>query len=200
MKEELRKKYALMSIGALAACIAAIILLLRSVAKNSNEPDVVTLVIAVFLMSAGALTGFHVKKKRKEADEQGTRPQEEAVDEEWEALLDHFYDMEREDEFYSCLEAHGPIETVDDYEHSVAAFEKNTSEAVNAGSKEYIWRANRDSDVCIRCRRYNGKRFAWNNPPRGGHPGCAPGCRCEAEPVMPLERPRSGARTKAARS
>ena len=56
MKEEQRKKYALMSIGALAACIAAIILLMRSAAENSSEPDIVTLVIAVFLMSAGAMT------------------------------------------------------------------------------------------------------------------------------------------------
>ena len=200
MKEEQRKKYALMSIGALAACIAAIILLVRSAAKNSSEPDIVTLIIAVFLMSAGAMTGFYVKRKRKEATKQEMSPQKEAVDEEWEALLDHFYDMEREDEFYSCLEAHGPIETVDDYEHSAALFEEARSEAVAAGSKEYIWRANRDRDVCMRCRRYNGKRFAWNNPPRGGHPGCAPGCRCEAEPVMPLERPHSGVRAKSSKS
>lgn len=29
-----------------------------------------------------------------------------------------------------------------------------------------------------------GKRFRWNNPPEGGHPGKRPGCRCTARAVI----------------
>lgn len=196
MDEQTKKKYALMAVGATGACVAAIILLVRSAIKSGGEPDTPTTIVAVFLMSAAAVVAFWVKKKRKDAMELEKNPPPEPVDEEWEALLDYFYDMEREDEFYSCLEAYGEIEYVDDYEDSVAAFENVKAKAVAAGSKEYIWRTSRDQEVCIRCRRQNGKRYGWNSPPRGGHPGCAPGCRCEAEPVMQAERPRAAAARK----
>jgi len=198
MDEQTKRKYALLAIGATGACVAAIILLVRSAIKSGGEPDTATAVVAVFLMSAAAVVAFWVKKKRKDAIELEKNPPPEPVDEEWEALLDYFYDMEREDEFYSCLEAYGEIEYVDDYEDSVAAFEQVKAQALAQGSKEYIWRTSRDQDVCNRCRRQNGKRYNWNTPPRGGHPGCAPGCRCEAEPVIAVDRSRSnaGGRTK----
>lgn len=200
MDEQTRKKYALLAIGATAACIAAIILLVRSAIKSGGEPDTATTVVAIFLMSAGAIAAFWVKRKRKEEVELEKKTPAEPVDEDWEALLDYFYDMDRENEFYSCLEAYGQIEYVDDYEDSVGAFEKIKAEAIAAGSKEYIWRSIRDQDVCTRCRRQNGKRYGWDSPPRGGHPGCAPGCRCKAEPVLSVDRVRRASRGKAKKS
>lgn len=188
MDQETRRKYALMALGATGACIGAIILLVRSALGNKGEPDSTTIAISVALLAIAAVVAFYVRLKRSEAIEREKNPPREPVDEEREALLDYFYDMEREKEFYSCLESGSPIDYVDDYEDGVAGFEKVKSEAVAAGSTAYIWRTSRDNTVCLRCRRLNGKRYAWNNPPLGGHPGCAPGCRCRAEPVMPSTR------------
>lgn len=192
MKESPKKNRALMAVGAIASCIAAIILLVKSALDNDGEPNTATFVIATLLMGVGVVLAFYVKKKRNDEIALEMNPTPEPLDEEWDALMDYFYDMNREDEFYSCLEAYGPIEYIDDYEDGIAAFEAVETEAEAVGSKEYIWRTNRDREVCQRCRRYNGKRFAWNDAPLGDHPGCAPGCRCLAEPVMPLDRPRSG--------
>lgn len=197
MDKQKQKKLAILAVGATGACVAAIILLVRSALTNKGEPDTLTTVIAVFLMGAATVIAFWVKRKRKEAIEHEKNPPPEPIDEEWEALLDHFYDMDREEEFYTCLESGGPIDYVEDYEDAVEIFEEAKSEAQAAGSAEYIWRTSKDNEVCLRCRRLNGRRYAWDNPPRGGHPGCAPGCRCEAEPVLPAARPRPAAPPKA---
>ena len=125
-------------------------------------------------------------RQQKKALEAPQKVEEEEVDEEYEELADSFYLMDKEDEFYTCLENDGPIE---DYAKTSAAFAKSRDEALKAGSKEYIWRSSKDIDVCLRCRRNNGRRFNWNEEPKGGHPGCAPGCRCLAEAVLPLQRP-----------
>ena len=170
------------------ACIAAIILLWRSAMRNAGDPDSLTTAIAVLLMATAAVTAFYVRKRGKEEKERAENPPPPPVDEDREALLDYFHDMGREKEFYVCLESGAPIQYVDDYEDGVAAFEAIKAQALAEGSLAYIWRTCRDNQVCLRCRRLNGKRYTWEQPPLGGHPGCAPGCRCRPEPVMPAGR------------
>jgi len=70
-----------------------------------------------------------------------------------------------------------------------AIFERDRRNASAAGSTQYIWRSCGDEDVCAACATKNGKRFAWNSMPIGGHPGqsgCCPSgwCRCYAEAVI----------------
>lgn len=180
-----KKSHALLAAAATGASIAAVFILIRSAMRNNAEMDVLTTAIALVLMSFSMISAFYVRRKRKEEEFAASLPQEEEIDEEFEAFLDKLYDMEREDEFYSCLDNDGPIE---DYEQTKQAFEKIKSESMSKGSTEYIWRTRRDLDVCIRCRRNNGKRIGWNDTIRGDHPGCAPGCRCLPEPVMPQLR------------
>ncbi len=49
----------------------------------------------------------------------------------------------------------------------------------------YIWRTRRDGKVRASHAANDGKIFAWNNPPKTGHPGEDYGCRCIAEPYKP---------------
>lgn len=49
----------------------------------------------------------------------------------------------------------------------------------------YIWRTMRDGDVRSAHSSREGQVFSWDNPPEGGHPGEAHGCRCWAEPYEP---------------
>jgi hypothetical protein len=61
--------------------------------------------------------------------------------------------------------------------------------ALRAGSKKYIWRTSGDGNVCPECAKNEGKLFAWDEPPIGGHPGetaCCSSewCRCFAEPIV----------------
>ena len=166
--------------------MASLIVLVHSASKNTQEPDPTAAIIAIALMSVGIFAAYQVHRQQKKALEAAQKVEEEEVDEEYEELADSFYLMDKEDEFYTCLENDGPIE---DYAKTSAAFAKSRDEALKAGSKEYIWRSSKDIDVCLRCRRNNGRRFNWNEEPKGGHPGCAPGCRCLAEAVLPLQRP-----------
>lgn len=59
-----------------------------------------------------------------------------------------------------------------------------------SGITHYRWRSMGDERTCPTCRKRDGKRFAWANPPPGGHPGegacegCGH-CRCFAEPIFP---------------
>lgn len=188
--KKLAPKSRLPAFIAAAASMASLIILVHSASKNPQEPDPTATIIAIALMSMGIFAAYQVRKQQKIALEAAQKlEQDEAngeVDEEREELADTFYLMDREDEFYTCLENDGPIE---DYAATSAAFAKAREQALRAGSKEYIWRKNKDADVCLRCRRNNGRRFNWNVEPKGGHPGCAPGCRCLAEAVMPLHRP-----------
>ncbi|MBQ4132166.1 MAG: minor capsid protein [Desulfovibrionaceae bacterium] len=194
--KNVKKKLARIAVGAMIACVGAIILLWRSAMENAGEPDTASTAAAILLMAAATVAAFYVRKKSKEEIERAENPPPEPVDEDWEALVDYFYDMDREKEFYSCLKSGAAIQYVDDYEDGVAAFEKAKAEAVAAGSAEYIWRTSRDTGVCSRCRRLNGRRYSWDNPPLGGHPGCAPGCRCKPEPVMPSGRQTAKAQGK----
>lgn len=47
----------------------------------------------------------------------------------------------------------------------------------------YIWRTQRDDVVRSEHAVREGQVFSWENPPPGGHPGEAYGCRCRAEPL-----------------
>jgi hypothetical protein len=51
----------------------------------------------------------------------------------------------------------------------------------------YIWRTKNDDKVRSSHAAYDGKLFAWSNPPEKGHPGKDYNCRCEAEPYVPGE-------------
>ena len=71
-----------------------------------------------------------------------------------------------------------------------AGFEETRRQAQSIGSKKYIWRSCGDFDVCPVCAKKDGKRFAWDITPKGGHAGCSDSCpegwcRCYAEPVLP---------------
>ncbi|MEA5104674.1 hypothetical protein [Pantoea sp. S18] len=57
------------------------------------------------------------------------------------------------------------------------------------GATHYIWRSADDADTCIECKKNNGKKFAWDRPPKTGHPGeglCCPRnlCRCYPEAII----------------
>lgn len=49
----------------------------------------------------------------------------------------------------------------------------------------YIWRTRGDDRVRPSHAANDGKIFAWDDPPRTGHPGEDYGCRCIAEPYLP---------------
>lgn len=66
------------------------------------------------------------------------------------------------------------------------------SNKTNADKKatHYIWHTKEDGKVRQSHAKRDGKIFAYSNPPKGGHPGEAYGCRCWAEPVqMPSSIP-----------
>lgn len=50
------------------------------------------------------------------------------------------------------------------------------------GITHYIWRDSGDGDVRPEHHKRNGKRFSYDEPPPGGHPGQDIACRCTAEP------------------
>lgn len=54
----------------------------------------------------------------------------------------------------------------------------------SAGVTHYIWRSVDDERTRPAHRARDGKIFEWALPPKGGHPGDAPLCRCYAEPVL----------------
>lgn len=57
------------------------------------------------------------------------------------------------------------------------------------GITHYVWVTGDDADACPACARNNGRVFAWDEPPPGGHPGmrscCGEAhCRCVAQAVF----------------
>lgn len=54
----------------------------------------------------------------------------------------------------------------------------------NAGILGYIWHTSRDERVRPKHQSRNGKRFRWDKPPEGGHPGQDVQCRCTPEPDL----------------
>ena len=188
----MKKNHALIAIIATASAIGAVVILIRSAMKNSEgQTDMTAIIIAVALMSLGVVLAHYVKKQRKDQEVAAELGTDKPIDHEFEQLVDSFYALSREEEFYSCLENGGPIE---DFSVGVKNFRKTRENALGQGSTEYIWRTSRDQDVCLRCRRNNGKHFAWKDLINGDHPGCSPGCRCKAEPVLPQEKSRTPVR------
>ena len=51
-------------------------------------------------------------------------------------------------------------------------------EQMSQGVNSYIWVTMKDNRVRPAHREREGKRFYWDNPPSGGHPGWAIRCRC----------------------
>lgn len=54
------------------------------------------------------------------------------------------------------------------------------------GVREYIWRSRDDDKVRSAHAAHDDRVFRWDSPPEGGHPGEAYGCRCYAEPTIPI--------------
>jgi SPP1 gp7 family putative phage head morphogenesis protein len=52
------------------------------------------------------------------------------------------------------------------------------------GVKHYIWSTAKDSRVRSEHKKYDGKRYSWDDPPPDGHPGEAVQCRCTARPDL----------------
>jgi SPP1 gp7 family putative phage head morphogenesis protein len=71
-----------------------------------------------------------------------------------------------------------------DQAHKIAAKMLETRHR-DAGLTEYVWL----HSFLPNPRRHHverqGQRFKWNRPPRDGHPGHAPHCRCTAAAVLP---------------
>jgi len=55
-------------------------------------------------------------------------------------------------------------------------------EQMKNGVKSYIWQTMKDDRVRPAHKEREGKKFDWDNPPEGGHPGWAYRCRCTAIP------------------
>lgn len=77
-----------------------------------------------------------------------------------------------------------------------ARFDQARQESI--GVKEYIWRTvdgkaktqsskSNNSIYCDHSSR-EGKKFKWNKPPSGGHPGQSYLCRCHAEAVIDINK------------
>lgn len=65
----------------------------------------------------------------------------------------------------------------------------NQQRQMDIGVTHYFWSTSGDERVCDHCKEKDGKRFAWDNPPEGGHPGehkCEGEgyCRCTAIPDL----------------
>lgn len=61
----------------------------------------------------------------------------------------------------------------------------------DAGITHYTWLATNDGRTRDAHAERNGKVFAWDDPPEGGHPGEAIRCRCVALAVIPEKMERS---------
>ena len=61
-------------------------------------------------------------------------------------------------------------------------------EQMNQGVNSYIWVTMKDNRVRPAHREREGKRFYWDNPPSGGHPGWAYRCRCTAIPQYDTDK------------
>lgn len=63
--------------------------------------------------------------------------------------------------------------------------------AESVGSKGYIWRTSKDSDVRPSHKAMEGKYVLWSDPPTldgmTGHAGALPNCRCYPEPILPTD-------------
>lgn len=61
-------------------------------------------------------------------------------------------------------------------------------EQMNQGVDSYIWQTMMDNRVRPEHAARQGKRFYWDDPPSGGHPGWAIRCRCSAIPCYDTDK------------
>ena len=61
-------------------------------------------------------------------------------------------------------------------------------EQFNQGVDSYIWQTMMDNRVRPEHAERQGKRYYWNDPPIGGHPGWAIRCRCSAIPCYDTDK------------
>lgn len=61
-------------------------------------------------------------------------------------------------------------------------------EQMNQDVDSYIWVTMKDNRVRPTHREREGKRFYWDSPPSGGHPGWAIRCRCSASPCYDTDK------------
>jgi SPP1 gp7 family putative phage head morphogenesis protein len=61
-------------------------------------------------------------------------------------------------------------------------------EQVNQGVDSYIWQTMMDNRVRPEHAERQGKRYYWNDPPSGGHPGWSYRCRCSAIPLYDTDK------------
>lgn len=69
--------------------------------------------------------------------------------------------------------------------------ERVLNEQITAQDRQraYIWRTVGDDKVRGAHAARNNHRFRWDDPPEGGHPGEDYGCRCWAQPAVPIHHP-----------
>ena len=61
----------------------------------------------------------------------------------------------------------------------------NQARQENLGVTQFRWAGSNDERECDECSPYEGKTYAWDDPPSGGLPGeIHPGCRCQGEPIL----------------
>ena len=60
----------------------------------------------------------------------------------------------------------------------------NEAQNLYVGAKKYIWRTVGDGRVRTEHRERNGKIFYYSRPPKDGHAGFPPRCRCYQEAVL----------------
>jgi SPP1 gp7 family putative phage head morphogenesis protein len=69
--------------------------------------------------------------------------------------------------------------------HARSTAAENQRKQTSAGITRYEWMSAGDERTCPACRKNDGRKFAWDRPPKTGHPGegklCPNGhCRCTA--------------------
>jgi len=60
----------------------------------------------------------------------------------------------------------------------------NEAQNLYVGAKKYLWRTVGDGRVRTEHKERNGKIFYYNRPPKDGHAGFPPRCRCYQEAIL----------------
>lgn len=72
-------------------------------------------------------------------------------------------------------------------EEELSAELTNKERSKFAFTARYVWRTAGDSKVRHDHAVRDGRVYEWDNPPEVGHPGEDYGCRCWADPLVPLQ-------------
>lgn len=97
----------------------------------------------------------------------------------------YFFDTIRDFQASHMLNVTGNIFS-DDTTINVLNEELDSPKNFQLVKQYYIWRTVGDKDVRDSHALRAGRQFSWDNPPEGGHPGEDYGCRCWAEPIVPM--------------